>query len=207
MKQTTSAIRTVATATALAAALLTPRTTLAHCDTVDGPVVQDARAALATGNVAPVLKWVRASDEPEIRAAFAHALAVRALGAEARELADTFFFETLVRVHRASEGMPYTGLKPAGTPLEPGVAIANESLVKGSVDAVVTEVTEHVTSELRARFARVAEAKKHASQNADAGRRFVAAYVAYVHFVEGLLTVGSAEHDASAAPAPHHHAR
>ena len=50
--------------------LLTQRLADAHCDTLDGPVVTTARAALAKGNVTPVLKWVRKADEGEIRAAF-----------------------------------------------------------------------------------------------------------------------------------------
>ena len=77
---------------------------LAHCDWITGPVVTDARAALAAGDVAGVLKWVAPADEKELRDAFARTLKVRAQGAEARELADLLFFETLVRLHRQSEG-------------------------------------------------------------------------------------------------------
>jgi hypothetical protein len=109
----------------LAAMLASPPRAIAHCDTLDGPVVRDARAALEARDVTPVLKWVEAEKEPEVREAFRHALAVRALGPEARTLADRFFFETLVRVHREGEGEPYTGLKPAGT------AHASESVEKG----------------------------------------------------------------------------
>ena len=107
-----------ASALVLAGALsltLVPRPALAHCDTLDGPVVKDARAALDAKDLTPVLKWVEYEKEGEIREAFQHALAVRALGPEARALADRFFFETLVRVHREGEGAPYTGLKPEGT--------------------------------------------------------------------------------------------
>jgi hypothetical protein len=101
----------------LAAMLASPSRAIAHCDTLDGPVVSDARAALEARDVTPVLKWVEAGKEPEVREAFRHALAVRVLGPEARTLADRFFFETLVRVHREGEGEPYTGLKPAGAGL------------------------------------------------------------------------------------------
>ncbi|HSG65930.1 MAG TPA: DUF6448 family protein, partial [Gammaproteobacteria bacterium] len=75
----------------------------AHCDTLDGPVIEAARVALATADPNPVLIWVQAEHEPEIRAAFEQALDVRSLGASARELADTYFFETLVRLHREGE--------------------------------------------------------------------------------------------------------
>ena len=113
------------------ALLIAPQIAQAHCDTLDGPVVSDARTALADGNVTPVLKWVKADDEPEIRKAFEKTLSVRKLDAGARELADTYFFETLVRVHRAGEGAPYTGLKAAGT-VEPVVAKADLTLEQGS---------------------------------------------------------------------------
>ncbi len=73
----------------------------AHCDTLDGSVVQTARIALEKGDVTPLLKWVHADDEKEIRVAFQKTLAVRAKGAAAKELADMYFFETLVRIHRA----------------------------------------------------------------------------------------------------------
>jgi hypothetical protein len=75
--------------------------------------VAAARRALKSGDLAPVLTWVKKDNEPKVRAAFDRALRVRALGDEARELADTAFFETLVRLHRAGEGEPYTGLKAA----------------------------------------------------------------------------------------------
>ena len=42
----------------------------AHYDTLDGPVVETARATLDKGDVTPLLKWIRPSDEKEIRAAF-----------------------------------------------------------------------------------------------------------------------------------------
>jgi hypothetical protein len=110
----TNFLRSIVIAAAATALVQAPaRTAGAHCDTLDGPVVVDARAALAAGDVTEVLKWVQAGDEPEIRAAFDRTLAVRAAGGAALELADTWFFETLVRVHRAGEGAPYTA-SPAG---------------------------------------------------------------------------------------------
>lgn len=78
----------------------------AHCDTLGGPVVAVAKQALEKGDVTPVLKWVKKENEGEIRAAFKKTLTVRSKGPEARELADMYFFETLVRLHRAGEGPP-----------------------------------------------------------------------------------------------------
>ena len=70
----------------------------AHCDTLDGPVVAAARKALDTGNVNLVLIWVQKKDEADIRKQFEKTVAVRKAGGQAKELADMYFFETLVRV-------------------------------------------------------------------------------------------------------------
>ncbi len=183
---------------ALAAAALTlaPGPARAHCDTVDGPVVKDARAALEAGDVTPVLKWVRADQEAEVRAAFAQALAVRALGPEALALADRYFFETLVRVHREGEGAAYTGLKPAGAAVEPGIAAADAALESGSIDALVRQLGGEVERGLRQRHARAVEARRHAAESVERGREFVEAYVDLMHYAERLLA-------AAAGPAPH----
>jgi hypothetical protein len=195
-------------ALALAGACLLPAAALAHCDTMDGPVVADARRALGAGDVAPVLKWIGPGDEPEIREAFAHALAVRALGEEARGLADRFFFETLVRVHRAGEGAPFTGLRPAGAPVEPIVAAADRALSAGSDGELVEHLTHVVTENAQRRFAAASRARAHAEHDAEAGRRYVAAYVELTHWLERLEQAATtdAAHAAGreAAPAAAH---
>ncbi len=168
------------------AGLMIPQVALGHCDTMDGPVVQAARVALEKKDVTPVLMWVKPDGEAEVKAAFAKTLAVRTKCAEARELADQFFFETLVRVHRAGEGEPFTGLKTAGTELGPAIEEADEALESGSVEKVVKLVTDEAAAGIRTRFAEVRLKKQHAEHNVEAGREFVAAYVEYVHYVEGL---------------------
>jgi uncharacterized protein DUF6448 len=181
----------------LAVLVMWPAVATAHCDTMDGPVVMDAKAALEKGDVTPVLKWVGKDAEPEIRAAFSKAMVVRSKGAEARDLADRFFFETLVRVHRAGEGARFTGLKPGGT--DPGAAVtaADKALESGSSDALVKLVTDRVSTEVRERYARAAEAKKHANDSVEAGREFVRAYVEFIHHAERLYSdaAGQAGHD------------
>ena len=157
----------------------------AHCDALDGPVIKEAQVALEKGDVTPLLKWVTKEHEQDIRNAFAQTLAVRTKGKDARELADRFFFETLVRIHRVGEGAPYTGLKPSGS-IAPAIAAADKALDAGSVDELSAKIGIAVRDGIRKRFAEVAEKKKHANDNAEAGREFVEAYVEYVHFVEGI---------------------
>ncbi len=157
----------------------------AHCDSLDGPVIKEAQLALEKGDVTPLLKWITKEHEQDILNAFAQTLAVRTKGKDARELADRFFFETLVRVHRAGEGAPYTGLKPAGT-TAPAVAAADKALDAGSVDALSSKIGNAVRDEIRKRFTEVMEKKNHVNDSVEAGREYVAAYVEYVHFVEGI---------------------
>ena len=178
-----------------ALALLLPGLAWAHCDALDGPVVVEARAALEANDVTPLLKWVRAQDEAEIREAFAQAVAVRKLGAEAKKVADTYFFETLVRIHRAGEGAPYSGLKPAGM-IDPAFVKADRVLEGGPVNELADAISAHAAEGLRERYARAAEARKHANDSVEAGRKYVEAYVDYIHYVEGIsnLIHGTAHH-------------
>ena len=125
--------RVIAAGVGLGLLALMPARAVAHCDGLDGPVVKAAQRALATRNPALVLIWVQEKDESEIRKAFEQSLAVRELSPQARELADRFFFETLVRLHRAAEGASFTGLKPAGRDLGPAIPAAAEAVRIGSV--------------------------------------------------------------------------
>jgi hypothetical protein len=175
---------------ALLAPFLAPREVTAHCDALDGPVVEAARAALQKGDITPILKWVSKSSEKEIRDVFGLTLKVRAQSEDARKLADMHFFETLVRVHRAGEGEPFTGIKPAGA-IDPGFLAADKALRDGSIDEVAAELAKSVQDGLRKRFASVMENKKHAEHSVEAGRAYVAAYVDYAHFVEAIHTITS----------------
>ena len=167
----------------------------AHCDTLDGPVVAMARIALDKGDVTPLLKWVRPEEEKEIRAAFQKTLAMRAKGSEAKELADMYFFETLVRIHRTGEGAPYTGLKP-GEAIDPAVALADKALENGNVDKLVNVLTNAMANGIRERFQHARETQKRADDSVQAGREFVESYVIFTHYVEGLhgLIKGGAAH-------------
>jgi len=203
-------VRFVVVALAVLSVALSPRSVLAHCDTLDGPVVKEARAALESKDVTPVLKWIPPAKEGEIREAFQHTLAVRVLGAEAKTLADRFFFETLVRVHREAEGVAYSGLKPAGTEIDPGIAASDKALESGSVDPLAKLLATTIDKGIRERYARAAEARTHASESVERGREYVAAYVAFMHYAERLLADATAAgphagHAAAAAATPKEH--
>src|SRR5512141_478966 len=130
-----------------------------HCDTMNGPVVKAAQNALKTGDVNLVLIWVKKIDEPEIRAAYEKTLRVRKQSPEAQALADMYFFETLVRIHRAGEGAPYTGLKSGEADIEPGIAAADKALESGSGEELVHHMLEAAGKGVQEKFTAVKAAK------------------------------------------------
>lgn len=177
---------------------------LAHCDTLDGPVVSAARRALDTGNVNLVLPWVQKNDEADIRSAFQKARNVRKAGGEAKELADLYFFETLVRIHRAGEGAGYTGLKPAGL-VEPPVAAANKAIETGKLQPLAALITERMEKGLHQHFDAMIAKRKYGPDDVAAGRAFSSAYVEFVHYAERLYEAAETmAPDHLQKPAPAH---
>lgn len=163
---------------------LAPGGLFAHCDGMDGPVVKAAQKALEARNVNLVLVWVRKDDEAVIRQAFENTLAVRKLSPHAKELADRYFFETLVRIHRAGEGAPYTGLKPAGRDLGAAVPAADKALEEATVEPLVKLLNNKVERGLREQFETAMAKKNFRGDDVAAGREFVEAYVAFIRFAE-----------------------
>jgi len=182
-------MRAFVSAMLLTALIFTSQMAFAHCDGMDGPVVKAAQQALQIGDVNLVLIWVQKNDEPELRRAFESTLAVRKLSAEAKELADRYFFETVVRLHRAGEGAPYTGLKPAGRDLGPAIPAADRALEEGSIEPVVKLITSTADEGVREQFKEALARKKFNKDDIARGREYVSAYVTYIHYVEHLYEV------------------
>jgi hypothetical protein len=182
-----------------AVVMLLPDRAMAHCDGMDGPVVKAARRALASADVNLVLIWVQKEYEKEIRQAFDRTLAVRRLSRDAQVLADMYFFETLVRVHRAGEGEPYTGLKPAGRDVGPAIPLADQALTTGQVDLLLKLIADETRKGLVETFGRAMKASHYAASDVEAGREYVRAYVTFIHYVERV-------HDAATQSAAGHFA-
>jgi len=163
-----------------------PRVVMAHCDGMDGPVVTAAQKALDTGDVNLVLIWVQKNDEDEIRKAFQKTLGIRKLSPEAKELADMYFFETLVRTHRAGEGAPYTGLKPAGRDLGPAIPAGDKAIIDGKVEPLVNLLTDQIQKGIHEQFKKVMARKKFNKDDVAAGREYIETYVTFIHYVEHL---------------------
>lgn len=169
-----------------------PNNLYAHCDSMACPVVKDARLALENRDVTPVLKWVKKNDEKEIKKAFDKTLIEIRQNPKSRELIEMKFFSILVRIHRAGEGAPFEGLKPAGE-VEPIVKAADEAIEKGFINGLNEKITAGVVE----RFEHVMTTMKHKDESIEAGREYVKAYVDFMHYVENLYNFAS-------EPAGHH---
>lgn len=189
--------------------LVSTGVSLAHCDTMDGPVIKDAKLALDGNNINYALKWIQAADEPELKEAFALAIKVRKHGKEAKTLADRYFFDTLVRLHRMGEGVGFTGVKPAGTPVDERILAADRAIEAGNLTPLAGKVPEEMKHELHILFDRVMALKNFDVNDVKAGREYVAAYVSFFKFAEGEEHTHAAGHGEtgvgpSAAPACGH---
>ena len=171
--------------------IVSPQVAGAHCDAVDGPVATAAERALDVKNVNLVLPYVPAAAEVELVAAFEQAVIVRGKGPEAKSLADRYFMETAVRLHRAGEKAPYTGLKPAGTDFGPAIPAAEKALETGKLDGVTALISDNVAHGLaeRLRHVRATQtASKAPSTRAEvaAARERASAELEFIGYVEAL---------------------
>lgn len=168
-----------------------------HCDSLDGPVVTAARRALDADDVDLVLPFVPEAGEDEVRAVFDRVRSARGAGAEAREVADQLFFETVVRVHRAGEGAPYSGLRPAGLDVGPVIPLAEKAVETGSAEEVADFLAGVLREELTHRLERVtalAATKDRSVPDARAWVEAMLGFEVYSHHVLQAVHAGGHEH-------------
>jgi hypothetical protein len=132
-----------------------------------------AKKALETGNVKFILPYVPKESEGEVIAAFNKVLPLHQQPNGAHDIADTFFFETVVRLHRAGEGAPYTGLKPAGLDEGPVIPIAEQAIETGSVEKLKKTLMDFIATEVEKRFEHMQHLKQHAEESVEDAREYV----------------------------------
>lgn len=177
--------------------LINTLSAFAHCDSYDGPVIKEAQEALLTNNVNLVLKWVDAADEAEITALFNKTYKLRNGDNEIYTIVEKHFLETLVRLHRATEGVGYTGLKPAGS-ASPIVIMADKSIEDKDIDNLVSSFIAHIEKVVREKYKEVEELNLVKNESVEKGRAYVAAYVDYTHTLEeihGIVDHGPGAHE------------
>jgi hypothetical protein len=186
---------------AVVAVLAVPLSARAHCDAVDGPVATAAVKALDTKNVNLVLPFAPPRAEAELIAAFEQALVVRGQTPEAKILADRYFMETAVRLHRAGEGAPYTGLKAPGIDFGPAIPAAEEALESGRVEPIMGVLSEELAHNLSERFEQAKQMQGASKEPTDAAgvpaaRNRVSAELGFIGYVESIYVaiIGGAPH-------------
>jgi hypothetical protein len=132
-----------------------------------------------------VLKWIDKSQESEIISLFNKTYKLKTGDKEIYEIVERHFFETLVRLHRETEGAPYTGLKPAGT-TKKIVVMSDKAIESGSIDDLMKKFSNHLEMVFREKYNKVLELEKVKNESVEKGRAYVKAYVEYTHLLEGM---------------------
>ena len=172
----------------IALILILANSVSAHCDSMEGPVVKAAKEALNTGNISHVLIWIPVESENELKQIFQKVVKVRKINTDVRELADLYFFETVVRIHRMGEGVGYTGLKGNDFKPEEGIEAADLAIRNNNIDKILSHVDETKHNNVRYYFEELQSKKNFEVNNVNAGREYVASYVHFIHFIEGLYS-------------------
>lgn len=183
------AIALIVAVAGAAFSLATP--TQAHCDSEKGPVAAAAHQALISNDVKLILPYVQPEAEAELTAAFKEMQQVRKQGSAARQLADRYFIETAVRLHRTGEGAPYTGVTDEETP--ESILAADKAMLNGSTDAVAHLLEEAMLHGVEERFQAVVEARANAKKlnTVEAHRERVEAELMFEKYVYELYTAAS----------------
>ena len=164
------------------------QTASAHCDSYDGPVIQDAEQALATNNVDLVFKWISTDQVKEVTDLFKKTYNLKKGDKEVYEIVKIHFFETLVRLHRETEGAPYTGLKPAGT-TKPIIYLSDKAIKDNDIESLLGKLNNHIASVVKEKYNKVSALNKTKNESVEKGREFVSAYVDYTHTLEAIENI------------------
>lgn len=172
--------------------LAAPRPAQAHCDSEQGPVATAAHQALEKKDVKLILPYVQPESEIELTAAFKQALEVRKAGGSAKELADRYFIETAIRLHRAGEGAPYTGVTDESTPK--AILVADKAMATGSLDETYKLLDQEMKKGLQAKYEAVLHAREEAEKlgTVEAHRERVEAELIFEKYVYEVFTLASA---------------
>lgn len=181
-----NSLKTVVSALFVMALLLvSAQPAKAHCDSYDGPVIKDAVKALQTNKVELVLKWVTQEQEKEIIGLFNKTYSLQNKDKEIYSIVEKHFFETLVRLHRETEGAPYTGLKPAGTTKEI-IKMSDQAIESRDIDKLLSQLNTHIQTVIKEKYHKVETLDRVKNDSLKEGRAYVAAYVDYTHSLETL---------------------
>jgi hypothetical protein len=190
--------------TAAFAALMTPTTASAHCDSEKGPVAQAALKALEANNVNLVLPYVQPDAEAELTAAFKHVMQVRKEGGTSKELADRYFLETAIRLHRLGEGASYEGMTHEAVPAS--ILTADKAMASGSLAPIYKMLDQAIRKSVEEKYHAVVKAREDAARlgTVEAYREQAEAELMFEKFIYELYTSASLAQPHAEGQAPAH---
>lgn len=181
----------VLVAVGIGAAFLTATPAEAHCDSEKGPVATAAHEALEKNNVNLILPYVQPESEAELTAAFKETMSVRKMGKSAQSLADRYFVETAIRLHRAGEGAPYVGVTDEETP--ESILAADKAMNTGSTTELYAMLDTAMKKSIETRLVEVDEARENAEKlnTVEAHRERVEAELMFEKYIYELYTAAT----------------
>lgn len=155
-----------------------------YIDSIDGPVVKAAEKALDMEDVKYVLPYASSEDEREIKDAFERTLMVRELSSEAAELADYWFFETTVRLHRKEEEKTYTGLKSPGTDWGPIIPKIDMAIETENLDELLNYLLNFIREDIISRFDDLLSKKDYDLSDVEDAREYINAREEFIEYTK-----------------------
>lgn len=191
-------------ATAVLAAFAAPTPASAHCDSEKGPVAQAAMKALEANNVNLVLPYVQPDAEAELTAAFKHVMQVRKGGGGSKELADRYFLETAIRLHRLGEGASYEGMTSEAVPAP--ILTADRAMASGLLDPLYKMLDQAIRKSVAEKYQAVVQAREEAAKlgTVEAFREQAEAELVFEKFIYELYGAASLAQPHAEGQAPAH---
>lgn len=155
-----------------------------YIDSIDGPVVKAAEKALDMEDVKYVLPYVSSEDEEEIKDSFERTLVVRELSGEAAELADYWFFETTVRLHRREEKKTYTGLKSSGTDWGPIIPKIDMAIETENLNELLKYLLNFIREDISSRFDDLLSKKDYDLSDVEDARDYINAREEFIEYTK-----------------------
>lgn len=150
------------------------------------PVIDAAKKAITDVNVLYVLPWISPKSEQEVRTAFEVVMHAREQGQDARVVADTWFVETVTRLHCQQQGIPYTELS---CPASAAMRLANHAIEHGDIDSVEDFLQQKMKLVVRKNWDYLQKTAGADIRNTNAARQHTQATLSFLRLVYALYTI------------------
>ncbi len=145
---------------------------------LDNKVIEAARQALDTEMVEFALAFVPKGQELEIIEAFEKTIKVRKHGPVSADLAERYFFDTILRAHRSSLRRA-TKQQRMVLSFDELDQIADDAIATGYPEELIESFRNILEEEIAARLRTISELEKDKNAGVEKGRNFATAMLAF----------------------------